>query len=162
MYLLWNSIFGVLLAAFSLLSAVNAYSDYNEYDTRSIGEGLGYSNLGARDTVNIPFQHSLRDFLEEAVSAHRRALDYDLLERRSDVSISLTWKPKFDKLKSAQVTLPITSTVGELKKEFLRAIGSSASLFGYKFKYEDTKSYMDGVKLQDIPVTSHSKGAFVL
>ncbi|KAF6748774.1 hypothetical protein DFP72DRAFT_853160 [Ephemerocybe angulata] len=160
MHFFWNTIFGLILTAFSLLSAVNAYGDY---DTRSIGEGLGYSNLGARDTVDIPFQHSLRDFLEEAVSAHRRAVsDYDLLEGRNNVEISLTWKQKHGPVKSARVTVPITDDVGQLKQEFLRAIGSRQSLFGYKFKYEGGKSYMDTVTLQQIPVTSGSKGEFLL
>ncbi|KAF6743933.1 hypothetical protein DFP72DRAFT_858190 [Ephemerocybe angulata] len=72
----------ILLGILSLSTCAFAYLDYNELDARDSTNSL----LVERNTVEVPFQHSLRSFLEEAADAHRRALDDhdDLLEARSD------------------------------------------------------------------------------
>ncbi|KAF6748814.1 hypothetical protein DFP72DRAFT_1073904 [Ephemerocybe angulata] len=82
------------VAASSLLSAY-AYVDYDEFDARSIVDSYGYENLGARSDsgIEVPFQHSLRSFLEEAVAAHRRAVEgEDQLEARAVVNFKFSYK----------------------------------------------------------------------
>ncbi|KAF6743922.1 hypothetical protein DFP72DRAFT_1052478 [Ephemerocybe angulata] len=72
----------ILLGILSLSTCAFAYLDYNELDARDFTNSL----LVERNTVEVPFQHSLRSFLEQAADAYRRALDDhdDLLEARSD------------------------------------------------------------------------------
>ncbi|KAF6752098.1 hypothetical protein DFP72DRAFT_1070789 [Ephemerocybe angulata] len=70
-------------------AAAYSYNDYNELDARYQIDGVlserGFG-LEARETVDVPFQPSLRAFLEEAVTAHRRSIseDEEYLEARAD------------------------------------------------------------------------------
>ncbi|KAF6748804.1 hypothetical protein DFP72DRAFT_915510 [Ephemerocybe angulata] len=83
------------VAASSLFLSAYAYVDYDELDARSIVDSYGYDSLSARsDSIEVPFQHSLRSFLEEAVVAHRRALDdEDQLEARANVNVNFRLDP---------------------------------------------------------------------
>ncbi|KAF6758374.1 hypothetical protein DFP72DRAFT_889109 [Ephemerocybe angulata] len=68
---------GLLVAGSSLASA-NAYPDYSELSARSTtghlyDRDLSYTDLGARDVLEVSYQPSLRSFLEEAATVHRRA-----------------------------------------------------------------------------------------
>ncbi|KAF5331897.1 hypothetical protein D9611_008997 [Ephemerocybe angulata] len=69
----------LLFGASYLIANATAYSynDYNELDARhQIDDILSERGFGleARETVDIPFQPSLRAFLEGAVTAHRRSM----------------------------------------------------------------------------------------
>ncbi|KAF6747105.1 hypothetical protein DFP72DRAFT_921158 [Ephemerocybe angulata] len=58
-------------------AAAYSYNDYNELDARhQIDDVLSERDFGleARETVDVPFQPSLRAFLEEAVTVHRRSM----------------------------------------------------------------------------------------
>ncbi|KAF6750696.1 hypothetical protein DFP72DRAFT_1072129 [Ephemerocybe angulata] len=60
---------------------LSATCSHNGVAERSFGDG--YDVLDARETVDVTFQPSLRGFLEDAVVAHRRAVqEYDYLEAR--------------------------------------------------------------------------------
>ncbi|KAF5340943.1 hypothetical protein D9611_006013 [Ephemerocybe angulata] len=79
----------LLLGASYLIASATAYSynDYSELNARyQIDDVLSERGFGleARETVDVPFQPSLRAFLEEAVTAHRRSMsdDEEHLERR--------------------------------------------------------------------------------
>ncbi|KAF5311529.1 hypothetical protein D9611_011541 [Ephemerocybe angulata] len=68
---------GLLVAGSSLASA-NAYPDYSDLSARSTtghlyDRDLSYTDLGAREALEVPYQPSLRSFLEEAATVHRRA-----------------------------------------------------------------------------------------
>ncbi|KAF6750023.1 hypothetical protein DFP72DRAFT_851995 [Ephemerocybe angulata] len=75
----------ILLGLLSLSTYASAYLDYNELDARDSTNSL----LVERNTVDVPFEPSLRSFLEGAVHAHQRALDDrdDLLEARNPNNI---------------------------------------------------------------------------
>ncbi|KAF5331241.1 hypothetical protein D9611_013144 [Ephemerocybe angulata] len=77
----------ILLGILSLSTCASAYLEYNELDARDYTNSL----LVERNAVEVPFQHSLRSFLEEAADAYRRALDdhEDLLEARANVKYHL-------------------------------------------------------------------------
>ncbi|KAF6749025.1 hypothetical protein DFP72DRAFT_852880 [Ephemerocybe angulata] len=69
---------GLLFGASCLIANTTAYSydDHNELDARQqIDDVLSERGFGleARETVDVPFQPSLRAFLEEAVTAYRRS-----------------------------------------------------------------------------------------
>ncbi|KAF5320488.1 hypothetical protein D9611_010746 [Ephemerocybe angulata] len=72
----------ILLGMLSLSTCAFAYMDYNELDARDYTDSL----LVERNTVEVPFQHSLRSFLGAAADAHQRALDDhdDGLEAREE------------------------------------------------------------------------------
>ncbi|KAF6742671.1 hypothetical protein DFP72DRAFT_1053902 [Ephemerocybe angulata] len=72
----------ILLGMLSLSTCAFAYLDYNELDARDYADSL----LVERNTVEVPFQHSLRSFLEGAAAAYQRTLDDhdDLLEARAN------------------------------------------------------------------------------
>ncbi|KAF6765590.1 hypothetical protein DFP72DRAFT_205413 [Ephemerocybe angulata] len=68
------SIFGTVLAAGAAFNIAYAHSDHENVNfARSFVDELSTRS----SSVEVPFQHSLREFLEGAVSAHRRALDSD-------------------------------------------------------------------------------------
>ncbi|KAF6750285.1 hypothetical protein DFP72DRAFT_911531 [Ephemerocybe angulata] len=68
------SIFGTVLAAGAAFNIAYAHSDRENINfARNLVDEM--STRGS--SVEVPFQHSLREFLEGAVSAHRRALDSD-------------------------------------------------------------------------------------
>ncbi|KAF5334746.1 hypothetical protein D9611_012968 [Ephemerocybe angulata] len=74
-------------------AAAYSYNDYNELDARyQIDDVLSERgfDLEARETVDVPFQPSLRAFLEEAVTAHRRSMseDQEDLEARALVAVT--------------------------------------------------------------------------
>ncbi|KAF6761744.1 hypothetical protein DFP72DRAFT_879503 [Ephemerocybe angulata] len=67
-----------------------SYNDYNELDARyQIDDVLSERGFGleARETIDVPFQPSLRAFLEEAVTAHRRSMseNEEYLEARNNL-----------------------------------------------------------------------------
>ncbi|KAF6748813.1 hypothetical protein DFP72DRAFT_1049358 [Ephemerocybe angulata] len=84
------------VAASSLFLSAYAHVEYDELNARSIVDSYGYDSLSARsDTIDVPFQHSLRSFLEEAVVAHRRALEpEDQLEARANVRVLFRLEPR--------------------------------------------------------------------
>ncbi|KAF6742279.1 hypothetical protein DFP72DRAFT_1107103 [Ephemerocybe angulata] len=71
-----------------------SYNDYNELDARyQIDDVLSERGFGleARETIDVPFQPSLRAFLEEATTAHRRSMSEkeEYLEARADDKINV-------------------------------------------------------------------------
>ncbi|KAF6750174.1 hypothetical protein DFP72DRAFT_1043900 [Ephemerocybe angulata] len=69
-------------------AAAYSYNDYNELDARYQVDDGGFG-LAARETVDVPFQPSLRAFLDEAVAAHRRSMsEYEHLEAREIISVT--------------------------------------------------------------------------
>ncbi|KAF6755576.1 hypothetical protein DFP72DRAFT_896071 [Ephemerocybe angulata] len=72
----------ILLGMLSLSTYASAYLDHNELDARDSTNSL----LVERNTVDVPFEPSLRSFLEGAAHAYQRALDDhdDLLEARNE------------------------------------------------------------------------------
>ncbi|KAF6760997.1 hypothetical protein DFP72DRAFT_1062714 [Ephemerocybe angulata] len=64
---------GGLIKVCALLITAYAYSDLEKVDARDLMDELSTRS----SSVDVPFQRSLREFLEGAVSAHRRALDSD-------------------------------------------------------------------------------------
>ncbi|KAF6757019.1 hypothetical protein DFP72DRAFT_1114634 [Ephemerocybe angulata] len=68
-------VFGTLAQAFS--------NDYSHLSARAELDALMYERSAP---IEVPFQHSLRSFLEEAVTAHQRALSAD-----EDVSLQTRW-----------------------------------------------------------------------
>ncbi|KAF6750192.1 hypothetical protein DFP72DRAFT_1139808 [Ephemerocybe angulata] len=92
-------------------AAAYSYNDYNELDARyQIDDVLSERGFGpeARETVDVPFQPSLRAFLEEAVTAHRRSMgEYEHLEARTrTIQITVTAKifhPKELNIQSPQL-----------------------------------------------------------
>ncbi|KAF5319770.1 hypothetical protein D9611_012861 [Ephemerocybe angulata] len=80
----------LLFGASYLVANTIAYSyhDYNELDARyQIDDVLSERGFGleARETIDVPFQPSLRAFLEEAATAHRRSMsENEDLEARAD------------------------------------------------------------------------------
>ncbi|KAF6757038.1 hypothetical protein DFP72DRAFT_892996 [Ephemerocybe angulata] len=87
---------GLLFGAAHLLSAVKGNTEYGELDSRynvdapSLFERDFDNGFAARNTINVPFAPSLRAFLEEAATSHRRALDSvseDHLESRNYCAI---------------------------------------------------------------------------
>ncbi|KAF5341220.1 hypothetical protein D9611_005923 [Ephemerocybe angulata] len=84
----------LVFGASYLIANATAYSyiDYNELDARyQIDEVLSERGFGleARETIDVPFQPSLRAFLEEAVTAHRRSMsEYENhLEARAMITV---------------------------------------------------------------------------
>ncbi|KAF5320558.1 hypothetical protein D9611_010674 [Ephemerocybe angulata] len=98
------------VAASSLLLSAYAHVEYDELNARSIVD-YGYDSLSARsDTIDVPFQHSLRSFLEEAVVAHRRALEVeDQLEARANVRVKFLLMPKNE---LRELSLPTNTEIG--------------------------------------------------
>ncbi|KAF6750270.1 hypothetical protein DFP72DRAFT_911501 [Ephemerocybe angulata] len=91
------------VAASSLFLSAYAYVNYDDY---------GYDNLGARsNSIEVPFQHSLRSFLEEAVVAHRRALDdEDQIEARANmINVNFRLEPQNE---VKQLSLATTTPIG--------------------------------------------------
>ncbi|KAF5341228.1 hypothetical protein D9611_006162 [Ephemerocybe angulata] len=79
MWLTLRPLITLFLGVGSLVLSVTC--SHNGVAERSFG---GYDMLDARETVDVPFQPSLRAFLEDAVAAHRRAVqEYDDLEARA-------------------------------------------------------------------------------
>ncbi|KAF6755569.1 hypothetical protein DFP72DRAFT_896054 [Ephemerocybe angulata] len=72
----------ILLGLLSLSTYASAYLDHNELDARDSTNSL----LVERNTVDVPFEPSLRSFLEGAAHAYQRALDDhdELLEARDE------------------------------------------------------------------------------
>ncbi|KAF5320553.1 hypothetical protein D9611_010684 [Ephemerocybe angulata] len=96
------------VAASSLFLSAYAYVEYDELNARSIVDSDSLS--GRSDTIDVPFQHSLRSFLEEAVVAHRRALEAeDQLEARANVNVKFLLMPK-NELK--ELSLPRDTEIG--------------------------------------------------
>ncbi|KAF5313651.1 hypothetical protein D9611_010078 [Ephemerocybe angulata] len=83
----------ILLGLLSLSTYASAYLDYNELDARDSTNSL----LVERNTVDVPFQPSLRSFLETAADAHQRALDDhdDLLGARNGM-VTVEFFPMLD------------------------------------------------------------------
>ncbi|KAF6741685.1 hypothetical protein DFP72DRAFT_941960 [Ephemerocybe angulata] len=90
---------GLLFGAAHLLSAVKGNTEYGELDARynvdapSLFERDFAHDFAARNTIEVPFAPSLRAFLEEAATSHRRALDSvyeDHLESRNYCAIHVT------------------------------------------------------------------------
>ncbi|KAF6748765.1 hypothetical protein DFP72DRAFT_1173990 [Ephemerocybe angulata] len=83
------SIFGTVLAAGAAFNIAYAHSDRENVNfARNFVDELSTRS----SSVEVPFQHSLREFLEGAVSAHRRALDSDYgadLEARSTYTVEI-------------------------------------------------------------------------
>ncbi|KAF6760694.1 hypothetical protein DFP72DRAFT_1062443 [Ephemerocybe angulata] len=92
----------LLVGASYLVASAAAYSynDYNELNARyQIDDVLSERGFGleARETVDVPFQPSLRAFLEEAITAHRRSMgDYEeALEARVSIDVLIGKKFRF-------------------------------------------------------------------
>ncbi|KAF6747386.1 hypothetical protein DFP72DRAFT_1174899 [Ephemerocybe angulata] len=76
--------FAPILGLLLCISTATAFVDYDEVDGRSFVDDLSVRG----EAVAIPFQPSLRAFLEEAVTAHRRAIEStNELEARDSVSL---------------------------------------------------------------------------
>ncbi|KAF6750209.1 hypothetical protein DFP72DRAFT_911360 [Ephemerocybe angulata] len=76
----------LLIASFGLLA--NAYVDHDEFIARFAVDGL--STRG--ESLAVPFQHSLREFLEEAADVYQRSLDeYEggILEARTPRTVTM-------------------------------------------------------------------------
>ncbi|KAF5341040.1 hypothetical protein D9611_005934 [Ephemerocybe angulata] len=84
----------LLFGASYLVASATAYSynDYNELDARyhidDVLSERGFGLVEARESVDIPFQPSLRAFLEEAVAAYRRSMSeyQEDLEARASIN----------------------------------------------------------------------------
>ncbi|KAF6755274.1 hypothetical protein DFP72DRAFT_868518 [Ephemerocybe angulata] len=83
------SIFGTVLAAGAAFNIPYAHSDRENVNfARNLVDEMSTRS----SSVEVPFQHSLREFLEGAVSAHRRALDSDYgpdLEARNSYEVTV-------------------------------------------------------------------------
>ncbi|KAF6753707.1 hypothetical protein DFP72DRAFT_1128220 [Ephemerocybe angulata] len=83
----------LLFGASYLVASAAAYSYLNvrlaRYQIDDVLSERGFG-LEARETVDVPFQPSLRAFLEEAVTAHRRSMseDEEDLEARALVDVT--------------------------------------------------------------------------
>ncbi|KAF6752111.1 hypothetical protein DFP72DRAFT_1171928 [Ephemerocybe angulata] len=104
-----------------------SYNDYNELDARyQIDDVLSERGFGleARETIDVPFQPSLRAFLEEAVTAHRRSVSEDEghIEARNGneimVSVNLHTKDPNGAKRIAAYQVPVlpTAKVSDLKQ----------------------------------------------
>ncbi|KAF6750184.1 hypothetical protein DFP72DRAFT_1173037 [Ephemerocybe angulata] len=89
-------------------AAAYSYDDYNELDARyQIDDVLSERGFGlaARETVDVPFQPSLRAFLDEAVTAHRRSMsEYEHLEAREMISVTGRVKVSDNRKKDIEIT----------------------------------------------------------
>ncbi|KAF5311384.1 hypothetical protein D9611_012543 [Ephemerocybe angulata] len=125
---------GLLFGASCLIANTTAYSyeDYNELDARQqIDDALSERGFGleARETVDVPFQPSLRAFLGEAVTAYRRSTngyEENLDARGAPVYWKLTiLHPMWDATKNAMVDGKLEVKIGPgahvstLKKQVL-------------------------------------------
>ncbi|KAF6753860.1 hypothetical protein DFP72DRAFT_1127522 [Ephemerocybe angulata] len=76
--------FAPILALLLCISTATAFVDYDEVDGRSLVDDLTVRG----EAVSVPFQPSLRAFLEDAVTVHRRAIEsINELEARDSVSL---------------------------------------------------------------------------
>ncbi|KAF5341223.1 hypothetical protein D9611_005926 [Ephemerocybe angulata] len=124
----------LLIGASYLVSNAAAYSynDYNELDARyQIDDVLSERGFGleARETVDVPFQPSLRAFLEEAVTAHRRSLSVyeEDLEARALINVKAEVHSP-GHIKVVLLTVDPNMTVSEFKKQMLAEKGKSHDL----------------------------------
>ncbi|KAF6743917.1 hypothetical protein DFP72DRAFT_1079333 [Ephemerocybe angulata] len=77
----------ILLGMLSLSTCAFAYLHYNELDARDSTNSL----LVERNTIEVPFQHSLRSFLDGAADAYQRALTD---EHKDKVSVTISFRLK--------------------------------------------------------------------
>ncbi|KAF5320476.1 hypothetical protein D9611_010694 [Ephemerocybe angulata] len=88
-----GSIVGLALCTALFVKGAFAQAEYDELDARSAIDAP-FADISERHIVDVPFQPSLRSFLEGAADAHRRALDErgDELAARNDRKIFLSVK----------------------------------------------------------------------
>ncbi|KAF6757861.1 hypothetical protein DFP72DRAFT_845345 [Ephemerocybe angulata] len=119
--------FALLISPFGLLA--NAYVDHNEFIARAAVDGL--STRG--ESLAVPFQHSLREFLEGAADMYQRSLDEyasdgTLEARASPVTVHVSmegrvgengeYKVPSTTLLSHFATLPPANAIERTKLEF--------------------------------------------
>ncbi|KAF6742278.1 hypothetical protein DFP72DRAFT_194712 [Ephemerocybe angulata] len=113
---------GLLLAG--LVALASAHFDYEEFDARD-------SLYDARDYVDVPFQPSLRAFLEEAVDAHKyaRSLALDVDTRAPSDLEARGKKPMFIGVKqdirppNVMISVEEKDKFSDIKKKIVDAIG---------------------------------------
>ncbi|KAF5329978.1 hypothetical protein D9611_010405 [Ephemerocybe angulata] len=136
----------LLFGASYLIASATAYSynDYNELDARHQIDDVLYERgfgLEARETIDVPFQPSLRAFLEEAVTAHRRSMSdsEEHLEARTDLKVTATYVKSTGNVVHEYTVSPYM-TVDAFKNLVAAQSGGFARFFHI---------YLDGHKLQD-------------
>ncbi|KAF6764594.1 hypothetical protein DFP72DRAFT_1163499 [Ephemerocybe angulata] len=138
----------LLIGVCDLLTGVRAYSDYNaELDARDNIDYLStrdfaydYQDLDAREpgTIEVPFDHSLRDFLGKAAAMHRRGLSNPFNPSRGEYDVyidppvtleSLRFKVEvFEKDKGADIKKRIkelAKTRGFILTKFTLKVGEA-------------------------------------
>ncbi|KAF5311321.1 hypothetical protein D9611_012540 [Ephemerocybe angulata] len=150
---------GLLFGASCLIANTTAYAydDFNELDARQqIDDVLSERGLGleARETVDVPFQPSLRAFLGEAVTAYRRSTNgyEENLDARGLLTLTINY-PVWDPHTKTNVPHPLTVTVGTggmvstLKDKVLRKIYE-----GFYLTYKGRKLDNEQAVLSDVGV----------
>ncbi|KAF5311350.1 hypothetical protein D9611_012538 [Ephemerocybe angulata] len=155
---------GLLFGASCLIANTTAYSydDFNELDARQqIDDVLSERGLGleARETVDVPFQPSLRAFLGEAVTAYRRSTNgyEENLDARGLLDLTIK-NPVWDPHTGTNVDHPIYVTVSStarvtiLKDKVLRKLyeGFFLTYNGRKLDNEQALLSEIGVKSKDV------------
>ncbi|KAF6748839.1 hypothetical protein DFP72DRAFT_1073926 [Ephemerocybe angulata] len=111
----------------------NPLKEYNELDARS-AINVPFAEISERHVVDVPFQPSLRSFLEEAVEAHRRTLDEygdELAARVADLEFYLIKQNGQRMLVHCSVDI----TWGECKHQ---AYMTTGSIYTYQWFHENT------------------------
>ncbi|KAF6756076.1 hypothetical protein DFP72DRAFT_1066900 [Ephemerocybe angulata] len=116
----------LLISSLGLLA--NAYIDHDEFIARSTVDGLSMRG----ESLAVPFQHSLREFLEGAVDVYKRSLDeYEdgILEARArevTISIRVGVNGKYEHLTrfKVQSNLGLRALAGMVPKEVIEPQGA--------------------------------------
>ncbi|KAF6760986.1 hypothetical protein DFP72DRAFT_843239 [Ephemerocybe angulata] len=93
----------------------NIHARHSRLSERSFGDG--YDGLNARETVDVPFQPSLRAFLEDAATVHRRAVqEYDDLEARTRFVLTINLGPDDPPTRTHSMMVTTGTTLFEVQR----------------------------------------------
>ncbi|KAF6748832.1 hypothetical protein DFP72DRAFT_554476 [Ephemerocybe angulata] len=137
-------IVGLALCTALFVKGAFAQVEYDELDARSAID-VPFADISERHIVDVPFQPSLRSFLEGAADAYRRALDErgdELAARESGIEVNVHKQDG----KRANGFCAMNIDWGVCKQKVYRTKGS---IYRFQWKY-------NGVFLRDPDLVGHN------